>query len=94
MFFILSGRNLVKLKLYKVICLDVFIKLPRDIYVLHQPFIAKVFARSLCDQMGKIGSIFIAILYCLSSLKAAEKPVTSLMFASEVLDYVMWFALT
>lgn len=62
--------------------------------MLHQPFIAKVFARSLCDQMGKMGPICTAILYSLSSLKATEKPVTSVMFTSQVLDYVMWFALT
>lgn len=89
-FLTLSLRNLVKLKLYKVICLDVFIKLPRDIYLLHQPFIAKLFAHSLCDRGGKTGPVCTAVLYSLSSLKAAEKPENM----SQVLIYVIWFPLT
>lgn len=92
-FFTLSWRNLVKLKLYKVICLDVIIKLPRDIYLLHQPFIAKLFAHSLCDQGRKTGPICPAVLYSLSSLKAAEKPENT-VFMSQVLIYVIWFPLT
>lgn len=92
-FFHLSWMNLVKLKLYKVICLDVFIKLPRDICVLHHPFIAKVFARSPCDQTGKTVPICRAALCSLSSLKAGEKPVTSAVFTNQALGCVMWFPL-
>lgn len=88
-FLALSWRNLVKLKLHKVICLGVFIKLPRDIYILHQPFIAKVFARSPWDQIGKTGPICTAVLYSVSSLKAAEKPVTSMVFTSQRLRNVV-----
>lgn len=89
-FITLSGRNLVKLTLYKVISSDVSIKMPRDIYVLRQPSIAKVFACSVCDQ--KTGPICTAVLY-LFGLKAAEKPVTSAVFTNQVLGYVMWFPL-
>lgn len=89
-FIALSGRNLVKLTLYKVICSDVFIKMPRDIYVLRQPSIAKVFACPVCDQ--KTGPICTAVLY-LFGLKAAEKPVTSAVFTNPGLGYVMRFPL-
>lgn len=64
------------------------------IYLLHQPFIAKVFAHSLCDQGGKTGPICTAVLSSLSSLKAAEKPVTYTVFTSQLLFYVIWFPLT